>query len=236
MAHSFRTVTVAAATVAAAVLAATSPAEGSGNAAPAACGASTYSYAGLLGPTVASGVGARVTTSRLPSVVDGHVTAWVGVGGTGLGPRSTNEWLRVGISAVDGLGPALYYEVARPNTAPHTVTLKNPVPVGKAFDVAVLETQNHPGSWQVWLNGKAITNRVVLPGSHGAWPPMVTAESWSSGIAGTTCNDYAFKFDQIRMATKPGGAWQPLTVTTAGLLSAPGYSLERQQAVTKGGG
>jgi hypothetical protein len=221
MAQSFRTLTVAAATLAAA-LAASVSAEG---AAPTPCSPSTYSYAGLLGPTVASGVGARVSTARLPNVADGNVSAWVGVGGTGLGPHSTNEWLHVGFSAADGLGPALYYEVARPNTAPRRVTLKSPVPVGKTFDVAVLEAQNHPGSWRVWLNGKAITGRIALPGSHGAWPAMVTAESWGNGIAGM-CNGPAFRFSQMRMATTPGGAWQSLT--NADLLSATGYSVRRQ--------
>jgi hypothetical protein len=226
MAHSFRTLTVAAATLAAALGAAVS-ADG---AAPAPCSTSTYSYAGLLGPTVASGVGARVSTSRLPSVADGSVSAWVGVGGPGLGPNSTNEWLHVGFSAVDGLGPALYYEVAQPNTATRRVTLKSPVPVGKTFDVAVLEAQNHPGSWRVWLNGKAITSQIALPGSHGAWPAMVTAESWGDGIAGT-CNGPAFRFSQMRMATRPGGPWQSLT--NADLLSAPGYSVQRQPVANR---
>jgi hypothetical protein len=151
----------------------------------------------------------------------------VGVGGPGLGPHSTDEWLQVGISAVDGLGPALYYELALPNTAPRYVTLKSSIPVGQSFDVAVLETRSHPGSWRVWVNGTAVTDRIVLPGSHGAWPPMVTAESWNGAIAGT-CNGYAFRFGQMRIATRPGGAWQPLTLTDAGLLSAPGYSVRRQ--------
>jgi hypothetical protein len=226
MARPLRAVAVAAATVtaaalAAAALAAAAPAAVSARpAAPAGCGTGAYSYAGLVGPTVASGVSARVSTARAPSVVDGQVTAWVGVGGQGLGPRSTNEWLQVGISAVDGLGPALYYEVALPNTAPRHVTLTSPVPVGKTFDVAVLEARNHPGSWQVWVNGKAVTKRIVLPGSHGAWPARVTAENWNSAIAGT-CNGYAFRFSQMRVATKPGGAWQPLT--NLGLVSAPAY-------------
>ena len=37
--------------------------------------------------------------ARRPNVLHGHVAAWVGVGGAGLGPGSTDEWLQVGISA-----------------------------------------------------------------------------------------------------------------------------------------
>ena len=106
-----------------------------------------------------------------------------------MGPNSTDEWLQVGISATEGQGPSLYYEVAQPNHAPRYVMLKSHVPIGKTFDVAVLETQAHPGSWQVWVNGTAVTDRIFLPGSHGAWRPTATAESWNGDSAGT-CNRY----------------------------------------------
>ena len=221
MALSLRIIAVAAATLAAACAAAL-PA----GAAPAGCGASSYSYAGVLGSTAGFGVGARLAAVRPPSVTKGHVAGWVGVGGAGMGPNSTDEWLQVGISATEAQRPSLYYEVALPNEAPRYVMLKGHVPVGKTFDVAVLETQAHPGSWQVWVNGTAVTDRIFLPGSHGAWRPVATAESWNGDSAGT-CNGYAFRFGQVRIATKPGGAWQPLTGSS--LLSAPGYRLLRQR-------
>jgi hypothetical protein len=229
MAHTLRILAVTAATSAAALSAALSA-----TAAPAGCGETSYSYAGLVGPTAASGVGARLSATRQPTVAEGHVAAWVGVGGPGLGPNSTDEWLQVGISAVQGLGPALYYEVARPNAAPRYVPLQGPVPVGKVFNVAVLESQAQPGSWQVWVNGKAVTDRIVLPGSHGAWPPVATAESWNGGSTGT-CNGFAFRFQQVRVAAKPGGAWRSLT--RGSVLSAPGYRVLRQRdaLLTTGG-
>jgi hypothetical protein len=104
--------------------------------------------------------------------------------------------------------------------------LKGHVPVGKTFAVAVLEERGRPGSWQVWVDGTAVTGTIKLPGSHGAWRPVATAESWNGDTAGT-CNGYAFSFGHVRVATQPGGAWRPLTGTT--VLSAPGYHLRRLQ-------
>jgi hypothetical protein len=142
-----------------------------------------------------------------------------------MGPNSTDEWLQVGISAKPGEDAALYYEVALPNQTPRYVMLKGHIPVGKSFDLAVLEAHAHPGSWQVWVNGAAMTPRIYLPGSHGAWRPIATAESWNGDSAGT-CNGYAFRFGQVRVATRPGGAWQPMT--NGSVLSDPGYHVHRQ--------
>jgi hypothetical protein len=155
------------------------------------------------------GVAARISAARRPNVLHGHVAAWVGVGGAGLGPGSTNEWLQVGISAKPNEDPALYYEVALPNQAPRYVMLKGHLPIAKTFDVSVLEVQSRPGTWQVWVNGSRMTAPVYLPGSHGAWRPIATAESWTGDSLGT-CNTFAFRFQHIKVATKPGGDWQPI--------------------------
>jgi hypothetical protein len=72
-----------------------------------------------------------------------------------------------------------------------------------------------------------VTKTFFLPGSHGMWRPVATAESWN-GDTGGTCNGYGFRFAQVRVATRPGGAWQPLTAGQ--VLSAPGYHLSRNQS------
>jgi hypothetical protein len=177
--------------------------------AAASCAASTYSYAGVSSINARYGVSARISAARRPDVQNGHVAGWVGVGGAGLGPGSTDEWLQVGISAKPGQDPALYYEVALPNQAPRYVMLKGHLPIDKTFDVSVLELQHRPGTWQVWVNGSRMTAAIYLPGSHGAWRPIATAESWSGDSAGT-CNTFAFRFQQIEVAAKPGGDWQPI--------------------------
>ena len=217
---SLRLTAVALAT-AAAVCAAALPAHA---AAPADCGADSYSYAGVVSTTTAFGVGARLSATRQPTVAKGHVAGWVGVGGAGLGANSTDAWLQVGMSSTQSGMTALYYEVARPNTPPRYVMLKGHVPVGQVFNVAVLEAHAHPGSWRVWVNGTAMTDRIDLPGSHAAWRPTVTAESWSGDRVGA-CNGYAFRFRHVRVATKPGGGWQPLA--DAQVISDPGYHVRR---------
>jgi hypothetical protein len=189
------------------------------------CSTSSYSYAGVLSINARYGVSARISAARRPNVRKGHVAAWVGVGGAGLGPGSTDEWLQVGISAKPGEDPALYYEVAQPNQTPRYVMLKGHLPIGKTFDVSVLESQHHPGSWRVWVNGSPMTSRIYLPGSHGAWRPIATAESWNGDAAGT-CNRFAFRFQQIRVAAKPGGDWQPID---GRVLADAGYRVQHER-------
>src|SRR6185437_61906 len=129
--------------------------------------AQTYSYAGVRSIEARYGVCARISTLRAPTVAAGHVAAWVGVGGSGLGAHGSTEWLQAGISAKLGEDPALYYEVARPGRKPRYVMLKGHLPLGRSYDVAVLESRNHPGEWRVWVNGDQMTSRIHLPGSHG---------------------------------------------------------------------
>jgi hypothetical protein len=86
-----------------------------------ACGVAGYSYAGFASAKRAHGVRADLTAVREPSVVNGHVAAWVGVGGVGEGPNGSDSWLQVGVSSIAGLGESgLYYEVTRPGEAPRS--------------------------------------------------------------------------------------------------------------------
>lgn len=188
------------------------------------CAPSAYTYAGVSSINARFGVSARISAVRKPNVVKGHVAAWVGVGGAGLGPGSTDEWLQVGISAKPSQDPALYYEVALPNQAPRYVMLKGHLPIGKAYDVSVLESSRTPGAWRVWVNGSPMTKRIYLPGSHGAWRPIATAESWNGDATGT-CNAYAFRFQQISVAAKPGGDWKPID---GRVLADTGYRVQHE--------
>ena len=45
-----------------------------------------YTYAGVMGRNGVHGVSARIAPLRAPDVAGGHVAAWVGIGGEGLGP------------------------------------------------------------------------------------------------------------------------------------------------------
>ena len=76
---------------------------------------SSYSYAGLLASSARYGVSAAISLLGSPTVRGGHVAAWVGVGGTGMGPGGTDEWLQVGLASFDRPDGRLYYELALPD-------------------------------------------------------------------------------------------------------------------------
>ena len=182
------------------------------------CGADRYSYAGLLSTTSRFGVGATITPLGEPAVRAGHVAAWVGVGGEGLGPNGSTEWLQAGISVERDRGVALYYELALPGQDPRYVMLKGHLRLDRSYRIAVLESSRERGSWQVWVNGTALTKAIRLPGSHGAWRPVATTESWNGDVG--ACNGFAFKFSNVAVAHQPGGSWSAIE---AEVLASPGF-------------
>ena len=172
------------------------------------CGVSGYAYAGVQDARTAHGVRATLVALARPHVADGHVAAWVGVGGRGLGPGGTDAWIQVGMSAFDDGVSSLYYEVTRPRVNPRYTELVRGVSVGSRFRVAVLELAARPGWWQVWVNGAPASEPVHLPQSSGRWRPTATAEAWSS--LRRACNRFAFRFEQVAVLLAPGGAWSEL--------------------------
>ena len=97
----------------------------------------------------------------------------------GLGPGGSDEWLQIGLSGFAGGVSSVYYEVARPGRAPLYTELKTDVRPGETHRIAVLEQHGRAGWWRVWLDGRAASRPIYLPGSHGRWTPMATAESWT---------------------------------------------------------
>jgi hypothetical protein len=131
----------------------------------------------------------------------------------------------VGISATATQKLALYYEVALPHRAARYVVLKRDLPVGASFEVAVRELAARPGFWQVWVDGVAVTPAIGLPGSHGAWRAVATAESWNGGVRGT-CNGFGFTFRDAKVVTEAAGDWRPLEIDR--VLANAGYHLRGQ--------
>lgn len=214
-----RLASVAAAALAAVVLAA-SPAPAS-----AGCGPAGYAYAGMQSLRDGFGISTTLTALATPSVESGHVAGWVGVGAPGEGPGGTDEWLQVGLNSLRDTGHTLYYEIARPgHRDTEYVEVARNVPVGRALRVAVLETAAKRGTWRVWVDGKAVSPPIALPDSHGRLTPMAMAESWDGGRP--ACNRYAYDFEDVAIATAPGGPWQ--TVRRATVLQDPGYRLQRR--------
>jgi hypothetical protein len=165
-----------------------------------------------------AGVSAAIRVDRPSSVAAGHVAAWVGVGGVALGPGGTSEWLQAGIASLPGGAARLYYEVQRPHAVgAHYVALAR-VGVDNTHRFAVTEIGHDV--WVAMIDGKQVSARVSLPGSH-AFAPVATAESWDGGVAGV-CNSYAFQFAKlsVRSASR---RWHAFDATH--VFHDAGYSL-----------
>ena len=173
------------------------------------CGVAPYSYAGVQAGTTARGVAATLTSTNAPSVIDGHVGGWVGVGGPEAGPNGEAEWLQVGLSAFSSDNTAqIYYEVATPGDDPQYVEVSSGIAAGESHKFAVLEMAKRKDFWRVWVDGKPVSGPVYLPGSDGSWYPQAIAENWN-GATGA-CNSYSFKFTDVSLAQRAGGSWRSL--------------------------
>jgi len=184
--------------------------------------ASTYSYAGIANGAVGRAVRATITPLARPDVQWGHVAGWVGVGGRNLGANGRDAWIQVGFSGFYGGVTKLYYEVAVPGAAPRYHEVDAAPVIGTPRKVAVGEIDARPNWWQVWVDGKRVGEPVYLAGSHGAWTPMATAESWNAGQG--RCNGFSYRFDGAAVNTRHG--WRPLTPGT--VFRSPGYALQRR--------
>ena len=184
---------------------------GGGAARALACGNSGgYSYAGIGAPSAAFGISATITPLDAFDVLNGHVAGWVGVGGPGEGPNGTDEWLQVGYAGFQGItGSDIYYEVALPGRYPTYHQVSAGLPVGAATRVSVAELHSRPEWWRVWVNHKPVSPPIHLPGSHDAWSPIATAESWDGGTGGM-CNTFLYRFNHVSIAHAPGGNWRQL--------------------------
>jgi hypothetical protein len=182
---------------------------------------SGYSYVGVQSPVVGYGVSATIALDAPSAVSAGHVAAWVGVGGAGVGPGGSDEWLQAGI-AHDATGSDhLYYEVKRPGDENATYVTLGTVRPGEAHDVAVYERAAQPNAWRVMIDGVRVSDSIVLPGSHGRFAPVATAENWDGDVG--SCNGYAFDLSSLAVRTQFGGTWSAFD--TSRVLRDPAYQL-----------
>jgi hypothetical protein len=182
-----------------------------GTASAFACGSTGYTYAGLQARHRAFGISATITSVNQFAVLGGHVAGYVGVGGRGEGSGGANEWLQVGLSSFPGvIGSDVYYEVAFPGRHPVYHQVASGLPAGTAVAVAVDEMRSHPDRWRVSLNGRVVSRPIRLPGSHGRWTPVATAESWDGGT-GRACNAFLYDFRRVEVAHAVGGRWHLLS-------------------------
>ena len=184
-----------------------------------------YAYAGLYSTRSVAGVAASLSMLASPKVDGGHVAAWVGVGGSGLGPGGVDEWLQVGIASFDHPDGRLYYELTLPGQSPKFVELASGIEPGTVLRVALLELPFHPNDWVV-VTPEGIAGPFHLPGSHGKWGPVATGESWAKG--GKLCNTYDYRFADLEAAS--AGDWHALRHTAK--LQDPGWRVQRESRST----
>jgi hypothetical protein len=193
-------------------------------AASAACGSSAYAYAGVQGLQTTAGISAKLQVVSAPNVLGGHVAAWVGAGGPGAGADGRDEWIQAGFSGFPGTSmTSLYYEVVRPGEQAEYTLVESGLLVGTTRQVTVAEIAGRPNWWRVKVDGRAVSDPILLPGSDRRWQPMATGESWAGGSA--VCNGFRYRFDGVRTASRAGAAWQPLTQTYG--FQDDGYRVER---------
>lgn len=140
-----------------------------------------------------------------PHVDAGHVGGWIGVGGPGLGPGGTDEWLQAGYSAFPDGTLQLYYEIALPRRAAEYHAVESAARVGETRLIAIRELGGRKGAWRVWVGSRAVSPVYVLPGSTGRYVPQGIGESWRPSNG--PCNTYSWLFRSVRVTLRPGGAW-----------------------------
>jgi hypothetical protein len=170
-----------------------------GPAQAAVCHAGTYAYAGLGSRSSVRAVAATIVPTTAPAVRDGHVAGWVGVGGYGVGPGGTDEWLQIGIIAGPRTPSAIYVEVARPGKQPFRRTVRAGVALGEHHRFAIVESSGHANWWRVLLDGRATGAPVFLAGSHARLAAQITGESYA-GLSEGACNLYSFSFEDVSVA------------------------------------
>lgn len=183
---------------------------------------SGYSYNGVQSPTRAYGISTTLTLASRSVVEVGHVAAWVGVGGAGMGPGGSDEWIQAGIAHDAGGQDVLYYEYKRPSDAKATYTTLQLANPGQPHSFVVYERAAQRDSWSVIVDGVKISPPVSLPGSHGLFQPVATAENWDGGVAGT-CNQYGFAFSNLAVRSEYKGTWEPFDLSR--VLRDPAYQL-----------
>ena len=193
------------------------------------CHAATYSYAGLGSRVAVRSVAATIAPTMAPGVRDGHIAGWVGVGGYGIGPHGTDEWIQIGIIAFPGRAASIYYEVTRPGHQPVRRTVRERVGVGERHRFAVLELARRPNWWRVWLDGRPASAPVLLPGSHARLTAQMMGESYA-GLSEGACNRYSFVFQRLSVAETRASLSSGLTRFE--LFEDPNYLLERRSATS----
>ena len=62
----------------------------------------------------------------------------------------------------------------------------------------------------LWVDGKPVSDPILLAGSEGRLTPVATAENFDGGSPGVV-NTFSYSVAGVRVATRAGGVWRPFT-------------------------
>ena len=122
----------------------------------------------------------------------------------------------------------MYYEVTLPGADPVYHEIGANVQPGEKHRFSVLEMTGRKSWWRVWLDGRAVSPPIHLPGSHGKWYPQAVAENFNGGSG--TCNAFSYEFSNLALAHSNGGTWRPFTASE--IFQDPGYRVVRGSTAT----
>ena len=171
------------------------------------------------------GSGPRSRSSRSRTCPPATSPPGWGVGGPGAGPDGETQWIQVGLNGLYGGEARVYYEVTLPNQPPRYAEVDTDVRPRDSHRVAVAEVAGRRDVWAVWVDGTRVGETFHLPGSHGRWQPMATAESWNAGTR--SCNRFAYRFSRISVATR-SRSWRRFDAGHR--FEDPGYRVRRTRA------
>jgi hypothetical protein len=144
-----------------------------------------------------------------------------------MGPGGSDEWIQAGIAHDAGGQDLLYYEYKRPGDAKATYISLQVANPGQPHTFVVYERGAQRDSWAVIVDGVKISPPVTLPGSHGLFQPVATAENWDGGVAGA-CNQYGYAFSNLSVRSEYKGAWGAFDLSR--VLRDPAYQLSLGQS------
>jgi hypothetical protein len=139
-----------------------------------------------------------------------------------MGPGGSDEWIQAGIAHDAGGRDVLYYEYKRPGDARATYVTMQDVDPGESHSLVVYERPAQRDTWRVLVDGLAASPSISLPGSHGRFQPVATAENWDGGVAGS-CSQYGYSFSNLAVRSAYKGAWQAFDLSR--VLRDPSYQL-----------
>jgi len=199
------------------------------------CPMGYYSYAGLnthidlTDPTNRFGIAAAITVNEHPPVKGGHIAGWIGVAGY---YKNVQIWLQIGFvsesdteSVQNSLKNIVYVENTRPGgkNGKYNITYIDDVPAGTTRSFKILESAKKPNHWVAYMNGKAVSEEIYLPGVHPSGNLVATIENIGMGYS--VCNVMSYKFANIQLAHARGGSWKPYTKDEMNELVDDGYRI-----------